>query len=51
MYIDKVEDEDETAHGDGTQTHDDDEYADMKTKELSKKDDVDSETYDQYIGA
>ena len=32
LYIDEVEDEDKAAHRDGTQTPDDDEYADMKTK-------------------
>ena len=51
MYIDEVGDEDEAAHRDGTQTPDDDEYADMKTKERPEQDDVDSKTYDKYIGA
>ena len=49
MYINEVEDEEEAAHGDVTQTPDDDEYADMNTKEPPKQDDVDSETYDKYI--
>ena len=51
LYIDEVEDKDEAAHGDGTQTPDDDEYADMNTEERPKQDDVDSKTYDKYIGA
>ena len=51
LYIDEVEDDDEAAHGDGTQTPDDDEYAEMKTEERTEQDDVDSKTYDKYIGS
>ena len=51
LYINEVKDEDEASLGDGTQTPDDDEYADMNTKERTKQDDVDSETYDKYMGA
>ena len=51
LYIDEVEDEEEAAQGDGAQTPDDDEYADMNTKERPKQDNVDSEKYDKYIGA
>ena len=46
LYIGEVEDEDEAAHGDGNQTPDDDEYAEMNTKERPEQDDVDSKTYD-----
>ena len=37
--------------GDGTQTPDDDEYADMNTEEWPEQDDFNSETYNKYIGA
>ena len=35
--------------GNGTQTPDDDEYAEMNTKERPEGDDVDSKIYDKYI--
>ena len=51
MYIDAVEDEEKAAHRYGTQTPDDDEYADMNTKQRPEQDDVHSKTYYKYIGA
>ena len=49
LCIDNIDDSDEIAHADGSNTPSDDEYADMKPEEIPERDDVDNGAYDKYI--
>ena len=51
LCIDDIDDADEVAHGDGSNTPSVDEYADMEPEERPERDDVDDDAYDKYIGA
>ena len=51
LYINEMDDADDVAHGDGSNTPSGEEYVDMKTDERPKQDDIDNESYDKYIGA
>ena len=51
LYIDEVDDENDVAHGDITQTPGQDEYANMNTEERTDQDNIDGKAYDKYIWA
>ena len=51
MCIDDIDDAEKAAHGDGSNTPSDDEYADMLPEDRPNRDDLDDDAYDRYIGA
>ena len=51
LCIDEIDDEDEVAHGDGSNTPSDVDYSSMRPEERPEQDYMDYEDYDKYIGA
>ena len=51
MCIDNIDEADKAAHGDGSNTPSDDEYAEMLPEDRPDCDDLDVDAYDKYIGA
>ena len=51
LYIKKMDDDDNVAQGDVSNTLSDKEYANMKAEEHPEQDDIDNDAYNKYIGA
>ena len=47
FYIDDINEADEAAHGDGSNTPTDKEYGDMLTEDRPEQDDIDDAAYDK----
>ena len=51
LCIDEIDDEDEVAHGDGSNNTSGVDYSSMRPEERPEQDDMDDNAYDKYIGA
>ena len=51
FYIDDVDEYNEAAHEDGSNTLSDEAYGDMMTEERPEKDNIDDAAYNKYVGA